>query len=125
MRLLYPLAKRFIAGQSLDAAKKSIDKLISDGYEVTVDYIGEDSKTVPDCDKAFSQYVEIIKSYKGKKIDVSIKPSQLGIKIHPLISRTLLSDAESGYFFKRKIWQRWSGDSGEPAQVSRRHKSIS
>jgi proline dehydrogenase len=91
MRLLYPLAKRFIAGQSLDAAKKSIDKLISDGYEVTVDYIGEDSKTVPDCDKAFSQYVEIIKSYKGKKIDVSIKPSQLGIKIHPLISRTLLS----------------------------------
>ena len=81
MRILYPLAKRFIAGYNFKSAKPRINKLLEDGYEVSIDYVGELSKTVMDCDKAKLQYIEIINYYRKEKIDISIKPSQLGLKI--------------------------------------------
>lgn len=86
MKFLYPLARRFIAGHSFDSAKPKIQKLLDKGYEVSIDYLGELSKTVEDCEKAKNQYVEIINYYERRKIDISIKPSQLGLLINPIIS---------------------------------------
>jgi|TARA_Y100000310_G_scaffold332102_2_gene407025 proline dehydrogenase len=86
VKLLYPLAKRFIAGYNFDSAKSSINKLLDDGYEVSVDYVGEHSKTIRDCKAAFKQYLKIIKYFNGKNIDVSIKPTQLGMLINPYFS---------------------------------------
>ena len=85
MKLLYPFAKRFIAGHDFDSAKPKIEQLMDDGYEVSIDYLGELSKTFEDCAKAREQYLEIIDFYKNKKIDISIKPTQLGL----LISKNL------------------------------------
>ncbi len=87
MKILYPLAKRFIAGHNFDSAKPKIEKLIEEGYEVSVDYLGEVSETVAQCEKAKQQYIEIINYYKTNKINISIKPSQLGILIDPLFCR--------------------------------------
>ena len=83
MKLLYPLAKRFIAGHDFESAKPVIDNLLSDGFQISVDYLGELSQNTFDCEKAYRQYLEIITYYahKRKKIDLSIKPSQLGMKI--------------------------------------------
>ena len=86
MKLLYPLAKRFIAGYNLRTAKPNIDKLIEQGYEVSIDYVGENCKKQQDVYKAARQYFKIIKLYKNKKINISIKPSQLGLHIHPILS---------------------------------------
>jgi len=86
MKILYPLAKRFIAGHDFESAKPNIQKLIDEGYEVSIDYVGEKSKTIKDCRDAFKQYVEIINFYKNKKIDISIKPTQLGLLINPTVS---------------------------------------
>ncbi len=81
MKFLYPLAKRFIAGHDFESAKPKIRKLLDDGYEVSVDYLGESTKTVEDAVEAANQYFEIIDFYKDSKIDISIKPTQLGLKI--------------------------------------------
>ena len=86
MKFLYPLAKRFIAGYDFDSAKPPINKLLDDGYEVSIDYVGECSKTIADCSAAFKQYLKIIKYYNGRNIDISIKPTQLGMLINPYIS---------------------------------------
>lgn len=91
MKILYPLAKRFIAGHDFDSAKPKIEKLIEEGYEVSVDYLGEVSETVAQCERAKQQYIEIINYYKTNKINISIKPSQLGILIDPLFCRENLS----------------------------------
>jgi proline dehydrogenase len=91
MRLFYPLAKRFIAGYDLESAEDSIQRLMNEGYEVSIDYVGENCKTQDDCLEAFKQYVKIIKFYKNKKINISIKPSQLGINIHPILSYSHIS----------------------------------
>jgi len=90
MKLLYPFAKRFIAGHDFDSAKKPIQDLLDEGYEVSIDYMGENSDSLVGCEKAYRQYVEIIDFYKHIKIDISIKPTQLGLKINPYISYTYL-----------------------------------
>jgi len=81
MKLLYPLAKRFIAGHDFNSAIPVISKLIWDGYDITIDYLGELSKTEEDCQNAHQQYVDIIEYYGGihTPIDISIKPTQLGL----------------------------------------------
>ena len=91
MNFLYPLAKRFIAGHDFDSAKPKIQKLLDDGYEVSIDYLGELSKSYEDCVEATDQYLEIINFYKDVKINISIKPSQLGLLINPKISYDNLS----------------------------------
>jgi proline dehydrogenase len=81
MKLLYPLAKRFIAGHDFNSAIPVISKLIWDGYDITIDYLGELSKTKEDCQNAHQQYVDIIEYYGTihTPIDISIKPTQLGL----------------------------------------------
>ena len=63
MKLLYPLAKRFIAGHDFDSAKPKIAKLMDEGYEVSIDYLGEKSSSQEDCFKARRQYIKIINYY--------------------------------------------------------------
>jgi proline dehydrogenase len=86
MKIFYPLAKRFIAGHDFDSARPKIRKLLDEGYEVSIDYLGELSTNVSDCEKATSQYLKIVSHYWSGKIDISIKPSQLGLLINPVIS---------------------------------------
>ena len=77
MKLLYPLAKRFIAGYDFKTASRSIDELLRGGYSVTVDYVGEMSNTLEDVQHAYLEYVKILDTYSN--IDISIKPSQIGL----------------------------------------------
>ena len=90
MKLLHPLAKRFIAGDSLGSAKPEILRLIENGYEVSVDYIGENSKTYAQARKAYKQYCQIITELSDYKIDISIKPSQVGLNVHPHLAYIIL-----------------------------------
>ena len=92
MRILYPLAKRFIAGHSFDSAKPAIDRLMDEGYEVSIDYLGELSKTVKHSLEARRQYLEIIEYYKDKQIDISIKPTQLGLSISQSLAYNSVCD---------------------------------
>ena len=84
MKFLYPLAKRFIAGHDFDSAIPVISQLITDGYDITIDYLGEISKTEEQCDKALAQYNDIIFYYEmvNYPLDISIKPTQLGLLLN-------------------------------------------
>ena len=94
MKLLYPFAKRFIAGHDFESAIPVISKLIWDGYDVTIDYLGELSKTEEDCQKAEQQYIDIIEYYGSlhTPIDISIKPTQLGLLLDKVECEVRLID---------------------------------
>ena len=79
MKFLFPLASRFIAGYDLETARPSVDKLLAAGYEVTIDYVGEESKTEKGVQNAASEYYNIISKYTSTPgVGISIKPTQLG-----------------------------------------------
>ena len=94
MKLLYPLAKRFIAGHDFDSAIPIISQLMLDGYDVTIDYLGELSKTEEDCQNAQQQYIDIIEYYGSLNtpIDISIKPTQLGLLLDKVECEVRLID---------------------------------
>jgi proline dehydrogenase len=81
MKLLSPLAKRFIAGHDFNSAKLVIDGLMKQGYKVSIDYVGESIRSVEEAVEAAQQYFDIIEYYKHDKIDISIKPTQIGLLI--------------------------------------------
>ena len=92
MKILYPFAKRFIAGHNFDSAKPKIQNLLDQGYEVSIDYIGENSATYIECRKAYKQYLQIFREFEGCCLDISIKPSQLGLNINTYLCYVFLNN---------------------------------
>ena len=88
MKLLYPFAKRYIAGDDIRSAQRTANALSNDGFSLSFNYVGEYSKTLDEAIAAQNQYFEILNNYQDTTIDLSIKISQFGI----LISQT---DCES------------------------------
>ena len=82
MKCLFPFASRFIAGYNLETAQPKIQELLDKGYEVTIDYVGEESKTKEDVIEATSEYFRLISTYKKtSNVSLSIKPTQIGARI--------------------------------------------
>ena len=88
MKLLYPFAKRYIAGDDFRSAQFTAKELSDNGFALSFNYVGEYSKTLDEAIAAQNQYSEILNNYQDSTIDLSIKISQFGI----LISQT---DCES------------------------------
>ena len=75
MRLLYPFAKRFIAGEDLSTALKSIHVLESSGYLSTVDILGEHIHRKEQAERAQKAYLDLVREINNgpSPIDLSVK----------------------------------------------------
>ena len=83
MKLLYPFAKRYIAGDDIKSAQATANTLSDDGFALSFNYVGEYSKTLDEATAARNKYSEILNDYQDSKIDLSIKLSQFGLLISP------------------------------------------
>ncbi len=83
MRLLYPLAKRFIAGEDLETALKAIDRLHRRGFRTTIDLLGEHVRTQEQAEAAKQAYLGLFQRMQDSSVrmDFSIKLTQLGLDI--------------------------------------------
>jgi RHH-type proline utilization regulon transcriptional repressor/proline dehydrogenase/delta 1-pyrroline-5-carboxylate dehydrogenase len=80
------MAQRFIAGENIELAAKSLQKLSSQGFCFTLDLLGEKTLSDKEADSYFSRYSELIKniryfvpeeSNKNNFANISIKISAL------------------------------------------------
>ena len=60
MNILYPFAKRFIAGEDLPTAMKSIHNLQTSGYLSTVDILGENTLRRDQAEQAQKAYLDLL-----------------------------------------------------------------
>ena len=98
MKLLFPFAKRYIAGDDLVSAQSTANKLTSNGFELSFNYVGEYCKTIEEARQAQNQYSEILNYYQTQTIDISIKLSQFGLLLNPEVCEDLvLQIAEQAY----------------------------
>jgi proline dehydrogenase len=83
MNILYPFAKRFIAGNNLETALKNIKSLYDQGFLCTVDVLGESIHTEAQAAEAKNEYVALLKAIETfhKPVDISAKVSALGMDI--------------------------------------------
>jgi len=81
LKLLFPFAKRFIAGESLDKASEQIQSLHHKGFRVAVNLVGEQSKSTEEAFIAQKEYLRILDLFQTDKISLSIKPSMFGLSL--------------------------------------------
>ena len=104
MKLLYPFAKRYIAGDDFESAQLTANELITNGFKFSFNYVGEYSKTIDEATAARNQYLEILNYYQNKKIDLSIKISQFGLLISPENCESLLQQiVEKAYNYGHTV----------------------
>ena len=90
MKLLFPFAKRYIAGDDLESAQSTANKLTSNGFELSFNYVGEYCKTIEEAKQAQNQYSKILNYYQNQTIDISIKLSQFGLLLNPEVCEDLV-----------------------------------
>jgi proline dehydrogenase len=81
--LVSRVSARYIAGETLQDALGSIEKLNARGFRVTVDILGEFVKTLAEVEAATREYLEIFDVLSQRRLDsqASVKLTQLGLKL--------------------------------------------
>ena len=83
-RLIKIIAKKYIAGTTLKEAVNAIKNLNSTGQKVTLDILGEHTKSIEECNNITDDYIRILKEINKSKLDcnISVKPSHIGSDIN-------------------------------------------
>ena len=83
-RLIKIIAKKYIAGTTLEEAVNTIKNLNSIGQKVTLDILGEHTKSIEECNDITDNYIRILKEINKSKLDcnISVKPSHIGSDIN-------------------------------------------
>ncbi len=86
------LARRFVAGDTIEEALEVVKKLNSKGIKATLDYLGEDCSREADAQRSCDEYISLLKKIAEARVDsnVSLKISQLGFNFNPKLARELL-----------------------------------
>jgi proline dehydrogenase len=100
-------ASRFIAGETIEAAIEASRRLQSQGFLITLDYLGESVKTLEAAAAATREYVRLMGIIVGAGIErnISLKLTQLGIDVDRATCvdnlRRILEPAARHEFFVR------------------------
>lgn len=84
---LYPLllraAKRFVAGETRNEGIGKAKELISKGYGVSLEYIGENTRNIEDCTEAKNEFMTLINDLgkQQKEETISLDLSHIGLSI--------------------------------------------
>jgi len=83
------LASRFIAGETLEDALGVIRRLNSEGFQVTLDCLGESIHEASAAEVACQTYLQLLDRLAAEKLDshVSVKLTQLGLAIDEGLAR--------------------------------------
>ena len=84
-----PMVRRFVAGETLDEVLPAIERLHELGMRTTVDVLGESVTAEADARAACARYLAVLDALPAHELDrnVSLKPSQMGLKIDPALAR--------------------------------------
>ena len=89
MRPLTFLARRFVAGDTLDEAVLQVGRLNSAGIKATLDYLGEECQAREQAAAARDEYVRMLGRIAAEKLDcnVSLKLTQFGLALDGALCR--------------------------------------
>jgi len=91
------LARRFVAGETLDDALTAIRSVNAEGMTATLDELGENVRSYQEAGRTADSYCRALSTMAGEQLDsnLSIKLTQLGLDLGPDIARTLAAKVVS------------------------------
>ena len=77
------VASRYVAGETVDDALRTLREMNGEGAMGTVDVLGEEIRERSKTEAAVSQYLDLLDRIEAEGLDanISIKPTMLGLKI--------------------------------------------
>jgi proline dehydrogenase len=77
------VANRYIAGETVDEALRTVAGLNAQGFRATLDILGEHITRLDQAHRAIEGYLNVLEEIARRKIDstISIKLTQLGLKV--------------------------------------------
>lgn len=83
MKLPFTLAKRFVAGETLDAVIPEVKDINESGIKVTLDLLGEDVTDRSTAEQTVDSYIELLRGINQAGLDstISIKLTMMGLDI--------------------------------------------
>jgi len=82
-KLLFRLAKKWIAGYSIDQVLSYAQKANDRGVYCILNYLGEDLTEVESVRKTIKEYISLLNAIKTQKLiaSISVKPTQIGLTL--------------------------------------------
>ena len=105
-RLVWRVARRYIAGVTLEEALARVQSLAEQGYSATLDILGEDVGEEESARLACDAYCNLLEaiSARGVPSGISVKLSQLGILLsHDLVRQLLTRVVDRAARLKRFV----------------------
>ncbi len=89
MRALTFLARRFVAGDTLEEAMEVVRRLNGQGFKVTLDHLGEETRLRGQAGRDVYEYARMLQAINdaGADCNVSLKLTQLGLSLDPTLAR--------------------------------------
>lgn len=88
-RMLWPLARRFLGGKTLEDAVTTVRTLNAFGFSVIIDHVGENSFEKTEVEKTLAVYREVANTIQESRLraEISLKLSQFGLIMPRSFSR--------------------------------------
>jgi proline dehydrogenase len=101
------MARRFIAGETLDEAIAAVQSLNGQGHLATLDHLGENVTSETEARDATTSVLDLLETIEasGVQSGVSVKLTQLGLELSPALAaenlqRIVVRAAEAGRFVR-------------------------
>ena len=77
------VARRFVAGETLGDAIRTVQTLNEQGLLATLNHLGEHTDTADDAHRTSAEYIETLDEIDARDLDanVSVKPTQMGLEL--------------------------------------------
>lgn len=81
--LIRPIAFNYVAGESLESTLSVAKELNKQGLKVTLDILGEHTKTINKSKEITDSYMDILSEINSQSLDsnISVKPTHLGLDL--------------------------------------------
>ena len=100
-------ARRYVAGETLEDAIRTVRELSAEGAMATIDVLGESVTRREQTERTRDEYLQVLDAIVASRLqaNVSIKPTAVGLSIDPLLAREncraiCRKAAESGTFVR-------------------------
>jgi proline dehydrogenase len=101
--VVHKFARRYVAGESLEDAIRTVRELEAEGAMSTIDVLGESVTRREQTEKTRDEYLHVLDTIAATRLpaNVSVKPTAVGLSIDPELVREncraiCLKAAESG-----------------------------
>ncbi|MHC4845287.1 MAG: proline dehydrogenase family protein [Planctomycetota bacterium] len=93
-RMLWLVARKYVAGSRLEDAIAAIERLRSEGYGTILDVLGEDVREAAVAEAVVADYIASLDALDAADPDciVSAKPTHLGLAVDPALCERLLRE---------------------------------